>query len=179
MVSETDTGTLQRLLRGNHSLCQGLRAQGLWCSTNNTNGAMREKTRREGMSGGKKKRMERWEQTFKNTEDEKPSVIHLSALAWVLFHRGTDWVRTRVGPSWRRGESAQFVHACERDGERTRATHHGPEVWASLCQQGHRQLTLQTGSSVQRWRLTLKVKNIDMRKCVLNQRNRGFWPGKD
>lgn len=49
MVSETDTGTLQRLLRGNHSLCQGLRAQGLWCGINNTNGAMREKTRREGM----------------------------------------------------------------------------------------------------------------------------------
>lgn len=38
MVSETDTGTLPWLLRGNDKLCQGLRAQGLCCGINNTNG---------------------------------------------------------------------------------------------------------------------------------------------
>ncbi len=47
MVSETDTSTLSRLLRGNDSLCQWLRSQGLCGGINNTNGKMKEKTQEE------------------------------------------------------------------------------------------------------------------------------------
>lgn len=146
MVSETDTGTLQRLLRGNHSLCQGLRAQGLWCSTNNTNGAMREKTRREGMSGGKKKGWKD-ESKLSKTQRMKSRVLFICPPSPECFFTAA---RTECARESDRAEDAERVpnlcmHARETAREQGRLTMVlkcerlcvNKVTASSLCRQGH------------------------------------------
>ncbi len=125
MVSETDTGTLSRLLRGKDSHARGWRHRAYVVVS--TTQMRRERRKQE--EGIIENRNGKKEQTFKKTEGKKKWMLfHLSAFAWVLSLQLRRFDSDRAEEM----ESTQFVQACERDRERTRATHHRPEVRASL-----------------------------------------------